>query len=222
MPRQNVAEQFFDQIEAALEDCPPELLDWPSPGSPEDESGLDLDSWHSDNDILVDSESEFASVEIELSDEVYEQCQYHVRARGIDALAFYKSKRFLLRPPFPGKWGVFFLDFGLRFIEEELGRYYPGSAKIDEIGRRFLLEHELTHFKSDIFCGFLEIVTGRNLFETITTAMVGRQTFFVEEAIANQRAYEWAKKAGVEEFAFDFMSIQPNTYRRFTESINRL
>ncbi|MBT8565057.1 hypothetical protein G6709_01995 [Polynucleobacter paneuropaeus] len=44
-------------------------------------------------------------------------------------------------------------------------------------------------------------------------------SIFIEEALANKRAYEWAKKPsiGLREFAHDFMSLQPNAYSRFDE-----
>jgi hypothetical protein len=50
----------------------------------------------------------------------------------------------------------------------------------------------------------------------------GQRDQFVEEALANRQAWDWAKRGsvGLGDFAFDFMKLQPGAYARFDE--NRL
>lgn len=145
-----------------------------------------------------------------------------IRHRGMEVLAFYKSKRFILRRPFPGKWGIFYLRPGLTFLGDEIQRMYPGYGNPRELALEFLRMHERFHFLADVQTIMFESILRRQLYEPIRRALRGRHSFFVEEALANKHAWEWAKKpsVGLEEFAFDFLSLQPNAYSRFAE--NRL
>src|SRR5690606_34492114 len=83
----------------------------------------------------------------------------------------------------------------------------------------FLLAHELFHYRSDLQTLMFEAVLKRNLYLPLRRALFGRRTHFVEEALANKQAFEWANKTsiGLREFAFHFLSLQPDAYSRFAE-----
>ncbi|MGH6842917.1 MAG: hypothetical protein ACREDV_12670 [Methylocella sp.] len=51
-----------------------------------------------------------------------------IRTRGFDALAFYKSRRLIAAPPFPGKSGMFYLKAGLVHVAWGIAETYPGYA----------------------------------------------------------------------------------------------
>jgi hypothetical protein len=143
-----------------------------------------------------------------------------VRHRGMEVLAFYKSKRFIHRNPYRGKWGIFYLRPGLSFLEHEIEKTYPGFGNTRLLALEFLRMHERFHFLADVQTILFESTLKQQLYEPIRKAFRGRQSFFVEEALANRHAWDWAKKpsVGLEEFAYDFMSLQPNAYARFSEN----
>ena len=154
------------------------------------------------------------------SDEDRELFAGGIRHRGMEVLAFYKSKRFINRYPYPGKWGIFYLRPGLFFLTGEIEKMYPGFSNARSLALEFLQMHERFHFIADIQTMLFESTLKVQLYEPIRKAFRGRQSFFVEEALANKRVWEWAKRStvGIEEFAFDFMSLQPNAYSRFEEN----
>lgn len=142
-----------------------------------------------------------------------------IRARGLDSLAFYKSRRFSNLRPFPGRWGIFYLKTGLMYLAGEIAASYPGYQDPRRLAHQFLLAHEYSHYRCDLQTLMFEALLKRNLYIPLRTALRGRRTDFVEEAIANKAAYTWAKKQsiGLREFAYDFMNLQPGAYARFSE-----
>ncbi|MFN9936403.1 MAG: hypothetical protein ACK536_09265 [Hyphomonadaceae bacterium] len=52
----------------------------------------------------------------EISEEDKELVEGGIRSRGFEAIAFYKSRRFQSQKPFPGKWGIFYINEGLRHV----------------------------------------------------------------------------------------------------------
>lgn len=228
----NVVDRLFDQVlseiaDAGLEDRP----DWPNVPFDED-----------DNDVLdrppeVDESSLFPIGDELLGERVAdapldgrfppvgvpadekELIEGGIRARGLDALAFYKSRRFMNRRPFPGKWGVFYLKSGLLYVAGEITASYPGYRDPRRLAHQFLLAHEFFHYRCDLQTLMFEAALKRNLYIPLRKALHGRRAQFVEEAMANKAAYEWAKtpSIGLREFAHDFMSLQPGAYARFSE-----
>lgn len=142
-----------------------------------------------------------------------------LRHRGMDVLAFYKTRRRLMQSPFPERWGIFYLDVGLQYLASEIAREYPGYGNPQRLGLDFLREHERFHYLADVQTLMFEATLGRHLYLPLSQALRGRRTHFVEEALANRQAWDWAKKPsiGLREFAFDFMKLQPNAYARFDE-----
>jgi hypothetical protein len=70
-----------------------------------------------------------------------------IRDFGLDVLAFYKSYRFLQDQPYPGKWGVFFVNSGVNHIAYMLSLEFPKLHNPREIALDFLWAHELYHAK---------------------------------------------------------------------------
>lgn len=147
-----------------------------------------------------------------------------IRVRGFDALAFYKSRRLIKARPYPGKWGIFYLKQGLMHVAWGINRAYPGYKDSRILAHNFLRKHEHFHFRADIQTLMFEAALNKHLYFPLRRALRGRRTHFVEEALANKQTYDWAKKAanGLREYAYDFMSLQPNAYARFDEPWNDL
>lgn len=142
-----------------------------------------------------------------------------IRVKGFEAIAFYKSKRMEDSPPFKGRWGIFYIKQGLDKLAWDISRSYPGYGDPHELAHKFLFEHEHYHFQSDIQVLMFEAILKKHLYLPLRRALRNIKSHFVEEALANKRAYDWAKKpnVGLREFAHDFMSLQPNAYSRFDE-----
>jgi hypothetical protein len=142
-----------------------------------------------------------------------------IRHHGMEALAFYKSRRFLTQRPYPGRWGIFYLRQGLSFIESEIKATYPGHGNPRKLAVEFLRRHERFHFFADLQTLLFEALIGQQLYEPVRLALKGRASHFVEEALANRNAWDWARKheVGLEEFAYNFFTVQPNAYSRFEE-----
>ena len=157
----------------------------------------------------------------ELQDDEKELIEGGIRARGFEAVAFYKSKRFQPRKPFPKKWGIFYLKKGLDHVGWQISQYYPAYADPRVLARKFLRAHEHFHFQADIQTLMLESISGKHLYIPTRQRFKWTRSHFVEEAIANRQVYEWTKResVGLEEFSRDFMLCQPNAYSRFLEPI---
>ena len=73
-----------------------------------------------------------------------------IRARGFEALAFYKSIRFIDMKPFPGLWGAFYLRDALDYLAKEISIAYPGYRDPRQLAREFAQVHELFHYRCDL------------------------------------------------------------------------
>ena len=151
-----------------------------------------------------------------------EAAEAGVRHSGFEVLAFYKSRRHIHRPPYKGKWGIFYLRQGLTFVALHIARAHPGYGVPTKLALEFLRSHEWFHFRADLQTLMLEAATKRHLSGPARQQFRGRRNHFVEEALANRQAWDWAKRpnVGLGDFAFDFMKVQPDAYARFDE--NRL
>jgi hypothetical protein len=228
----NAVDRLFDQVLANLSGKGIEdLADWPN--VPVDEDDYDvLDRPPEDDDAslfpitdellgerTIDTLLEGAFPPVGVSLEERDLIEGGIRKRGLDALAFYKSRRFINQRPFAGRWGIFYLESGLLHVATEIKLYYPGYSDPRRLAHQFLLRHEFFHYRCDLQTLALEAVRGKHLYIPLRRALFGRRNLFVEEAMANRAVYDWAKssQAGIEEFALDFMSLQPGAYARFTE-----
>ena len=59
------------------------------------------------------------------SEEQKELFESGVETRGFEAIAFYKSRRFVMKDPFPGKWGIFYINEGLNYVAWEISQLHP-------------------------------------------------------------------------------------------------
>ena len=155
----------------------------------------------------------------ELDRDEFEAIEGGIRSHGFETLAFYKSRRYLSVRPFPGRWGIFYLKQGLVYVESQIIQTYPGYGDPKKLAINFLREHERFHYRADLQTLMFEATLGKHLYLPLHKALRGRRSHFVEEALANRQVLDWARKrsVGLEEFAHDFMSLQPNAYSRFHE-----
>jgi hypothetical protein len=228
----NAVERLFDQIASetanvGIEDVP----DWPDfPLEEDDYDILDRPPEIDDSSLFPISDELIEERTIDtflggrfppfgVPPDERELVEGGIRQRGLDALAFYKSRRFINHKPFPGTWGIFYLKSGLMYLAGEISASYPGYRDPRRLAHQFLHAHEYLHYRCDLQTLMFEAVLKRNLYVPLRRALRGRRSHFVEEAIANKAAYNWAKKpsVGLREFAHDFMSLQPGAYARFEE-----
>lgn len=157
-----------------------------------------------------------------ITSEEREAAEAGIRCRGFDVLAFYKSRRYVNMGPYRGRWGIFYLSKGLQFVADQIANEHPGYGDPWLLAYGFLRAHEWFHYCADLQTLMFEATTKRHLHARVSQMFRGRRDLFVEEALANRQAFEWAKqgKIGLRDFAFDFMKLQPGAYARFDE--NRL
>lgn len=148
-----------------------------------------------------------------------------VQKHGFEALAFYKSFRHRLNGPYPGKWGVFYLEQGISLVSNLISIYVPNRNGLTDsrtLGLEFLRRHEIYHYLVDVSALSIEPPMCKHLYLPFRYAYRNCASHCIEEALANARAWKWAEKVdqannGLLSFAEDFMSGQPNAYRRFVE-----
>lgn len=225
----NAIDKLFDSVLPGLQPSPtPEWPKFPDNDVHEDEAGF---PGNLDDSTLVPLDEEVERVRPftervlqvpvvgQVSEEEVEIIGGGVRHRGFEALAFYKSKRHINQRPFRGKWGIFYLRQGLHYVEAMIADHYPGYGDVPKLAIQFLREHERFHYRADVQTLLFEATLGREKYQTLRKALRGRGSWFVEEALANRQVWDWSKRAGVgiEELAYDFMTLQPNAYARFAE-----
>ena len=135
----------------------------------------------------------------------------------MDTLAFYKSKRHQAKAPFKGKWGIFYIKQGLDFLAHQISYAYPTFNDPSLLALNFLRSHEFFHFKADLQTLMFEAVTEKHIYVPLRIAMLGKETHFVEESLANRSVMKWAESSGINigDFAHDFCKLQPNAYANF-------
>lgn len=155
----------------------------------------------------------------EIAQETREAIEGGIRIRGFETLAFFKSRRFISARPFCGRWGIFYIKQGLEYVESQIQKTYPTYDDPRKLALIFLRKHERFHYKADLQALMFEATLGKHLYMPLHKALRGRRSHFVEEALANRDVWDWASKqaTGLEEFARDFMLLQPNAYARFEE-----
>ena len=142
------------------------------------------------------------------------------RKIGFEILAFYKSRRHRDEKPYPGTWGIYYLRQGLSRIENHLEaatRYAPPISS--DMALEFLRKHEQFHYKFDVWALSIESASKRNLYLPLKRAFRHCPDLQVEEALANQDAFRWARppSRGLKTFARDLMDVQPRYYTRYGE-----
>lgn len=224
----NAIDRLFDSISNNLK--PLSDLDWPEiPNDLKDTDQID-EPTDSENDGIYSIDEELNSnaaleriagsrIRIEPDQDEVESIEGGIRSRGFETLAFYKSRRFISRRPFAGRWGIFYLKPGLTYIESQINHVYPGYGDPKKLAISFLREHERFHYRADVQTLMFEATLGKHLYLPLHKALKGSRSHFVEEALANRQVWDWARKGsvGLEDFAKSFMLLQPNAYARFLE-----
>jgi len=226
----NILDRYFEQASSRFLSQP--VLsdqDLPRPEYPEHD-GFDPTEIDSDNDHLIPVEDRW-TVEVvtrrladrempfPISSDDRDLLDGGIREVGFDVYAFYKSRRYLAARPYPGKWGIFYLEHGVSRVKELIETSYPGYGSSLRLAYEFLREHERFHFKFDLYALSVEANIGRPLYDPLKRAFRHHRIYQVEEALANRDAWEWAKRGrvGLGEFSYDFMKLQPGAYARFDE-----
>lgn len=211
----NVIDKLFESVlGSGLEDDPDELpIEEPKDSSNDVVLSPDEEALRDEAAARLTGQRDVFDPELE------EAIEGGIRRLGFDVLAFYKSRRYRDRRPYPGKWGIFYLKPGLLYLEAAIQREYPGYGSPRDLARDFLREHERFHFRADLQTLMFEAATRRRLYGSARRNFRGRQSEFVEEALANRQVWDWSKRGavGLREFAFDFMKLQPDAYARFDE-----
>lgn len=129
-----------------------------------------------------------------LPDTEHEAVGRGVNRAGVHVLAFYKSKRFERRHPFPGFWGVFLLDDGLRYLSGEFARAGVGSAAESSLIAHLMLHrHERFHFHVDIWTLTEEHVRTLRSYAKYRSQLIKQirlSSLEVEESLANRHALD--------------------------------
>ena len=230
----NTLERLFDEILPNLQhDITAE--DLPVPDYPEHDEGesfqdsdndyvLPLNDVNVADDVISKISSSNTDTYPSLSDGDRKLLAGGFRHYGFEAIAFYKSRRYVHQKPYPGKWGIFYIKHGISYVKDFIAAKYPGYGDPKKLAIEFLRQHERFHYQFDVQTLSSEAITGRHLYEPLKRGFAKHKIYLVEEALANQQAWCWAKQQhiGIKEFAEDFMSVQPGAYARFDEPFSEL
>jgi len=226
----NILERYFEEASKRITKQPfPPNSDFRPPEYPK-HSGFDPKEIGSENDYLIPVKEKWEQealtkrfidreVLFPISSEDRDLLDGGIREFGFDVYAFYKSRRHITHRPYPGKWGIFYLEHAISRIQELIETIYPGYGPSQQLAYKFLREHERFHFKFDFYALSVEANIGRALYDPLKHALHHHLIYQVEEALANRHAWDWAKqkRVGMGDFAYDFMKLQPGAYARFDE-----
>lgn len=229
----NAIDQIFSQVQENLGNFDPSKHDTPELGLPKDDLNPFREALELGEVVPVDEYEQAVNAREVLEEqrltpaldqESRRIIEGGVREAGLDVLAFYKSRRDIGKPPYRGKWGVFYLQVGIDFIAQDIASSYPGYGNPRKLALEFLRQHELHHYETDVFALMLESTGKTHLYEPLRYIFREHRTHSLEEALANRRVWDWAKKQhiGLADYAFDFMKCQPNAYARFDEPLIHL
>ncbi len=142
-----------------------------------------------------------------------------LQGSGTDTLAFYKSFRNIELEPFPGKWGIFYFDYGIKFVGEAFADFSSKRVSFKRryrVGLDLLRLHELYHFKVDAWSMVMEASARKPLYERYKSVkeMLIRQEHFFEESLANRYAINRLNSNEVRGFFEQFIRFfQPAQYQ---------
>ncbi len=182
--------------------------------------GIDKDFFFNQATLYRFQLKDIESLESSLSSNEQELIDGAIRHIGFEVLAFYKSRRFLNLSPFEGAWGIFYIDKGISRIFELMKAACPHNNHVSlKTAYTFLKRHEYFHYKFDLYAMAIEANLQQSLYIPLKEAFRHNKCLQREEAIANQEAWKWSKTSSInlENFAFDFMKIQPGAYSLFDE-----
>lgn len=229
----NEIDQIFSQVQESLGNFDPSRHDIPELDLPKDDLNPFREAIELGEAVPIDEYEQVVNA-IEaiadrrlppsLSQENRRIIEGGIREAGLEILAFYKSRRDIDKLPYRGKWGIFYLQEGVDFIAQDIASNYPGYGNTRKLALEFLRRHEFHHYETDVFALMLESVGKTHLYEPLRYIFREHRTHSIEEALANRRVWDWAKKQhiGLHDYSFDFMKCQPNAYARFDEPLIQL
>ena len=123
---------------------------------------------------------------------------------GIEALAFYKSFRFINRSPFRGRWGIFLVDAGIEAVSAEFEAQRPALSAFERrmLATRTLLEHERYHFWVDAWALASEVSSVSTPLKRYEYYLQSQRPFHLtasdhEESLANYYAFRKLRRLGL-------------------------
>lgn len=217
----NALDRAYSEVSNRLGSYDDEGHDYPVPDLPITDIWNGLDEIESD-DLLRPVDVRFPITHPELKSETWQVIDGGIREIGMEALAFYKSFRYAALAPFSGHWGIFYLEPGIKRVQELIKLYEPNLPDPCGMAIEFLRQHERLHFKFDVYALGLEAALSKHLYKPLKQAFRSHAVYQVEEGLANHEAWRWARalkqRPGIKTFAEEFMSLQPGGYGRFHES----
>ena len=99
------------------------------------------------------SNGAIAGTPIDVSEDNAAAAQETLGEIGVEALAFYKSFRFVDQEPFRGAWGIFLIDAGIEAVTRAYTQDKPhvSIAELRNLALKTLLQHERYHFWIDVW-----------------------------------------------------------------------
>ena len=176
------------------------------------------------SDARLDDFKEFGPESIEPVDENedYESVLGGISEGGLEAIAFYKSFRFVNAYPARGRWGIFFIKpIVTNLIREAAFETGQSISEAYEAITRLVYAHELYHYKVDAFClqresvsSFSSYIPYRNYVDKLP------MNAWYEEAIANHyglgainnslRRYQCPQF--LKDYLYDLIANSPGAY----------
>lgn len=231
-------ETIFNEVLPNLPQFYPQDYDGLEIGYEKDDYQIDQELFNSGELVSLPQDDEFDPEWRLENEEEMGATGGGIRSAGIEILAFYKSYRHISSPPFRGEWGIFYVNSGVQHISRMLAIEFPGAKNLREIAINFLGSHEIFHAKFDLGILGFEAFSKSHLYLPQKYAFRRSQSQQLEEALANELAWRYAKSIdpnksssrsahtigipGVADFFFQFMKNQPGAYARFDENLFEL
>jgi hypothetical protein len=176
------------------------------------------------SDASIEDFEDFGHESIDPIDESgdYESVLGGISEQGVEAIAFYKSFRFVNSYPAPGHWGIFFIKPIIEnLIREAAFETGQSVTAAYEAITRLVYVHELYHYKVDAFCLQMESIS--NLSTYIPYRKYVDQlpmSLWYEEAIANHYGlgatnnsqHRYQCPATLKEYIYDLVANSPGAY----------
>ena len=223
-------ENYYEESFLKFKNDPRPDKDLPKPDYPESKRHEEVNFYHDNGELILIKDGLFTDTQ--LSDSLREATildndrlliERGVREVGIDALAFYKSYRYINEMPHKGKWGIFYYKKGLISLQNLIQSKCPNCANALALAYEFLQVHERYHFKFDLYALSIESHMKVGLYHPLHRAFRNHQIYLVEEALANRDVLDWANKnkknkpTNFKDFVTNYMKLQPGAYARFDE-----
>ena len=141
------------------------------------------------------------------------------RDLGMEALAFYKSARFKDATPFPGCWGIFYIELAMDYLAAIIAESGSVSSESRVLAHKFIHAHEFFHFKTDVTFSLLEAAQGIPLYRPLRRRFSSYGYLCAEEGLANRAAWMAVRRVPkhAKSLFEEFMDCQPGEYSLFRD-----